>query len=155
MKILYIAAAILIGSYNVSEAGVRWVQSGEASWYGNYENGRLTASGERFNRYQISAAHRTLPLGTIVRVTDEDTGKSLIVRINDRGPFKIIHGRHGRKVLPHPTRIIDLSEGAAKKIGLIRNCHTKLCEPGIDRVHIRVLRIPRFEIVRRFFREHG
>ena len=76
---------------------------GMASWYGK---GQMTASGERFNRHEMTAAHRTLPFGTLVRVTNTRNGKSVVVRINDRGPYG-----HGR--------IIDLSEAAAKKLDMI------------------------------------
>lgn len=80
---------------------------GQASFYGNQpgEGGSLTANGERYNPGGLTAAHRTLPFGTKVRVTSPNTGKSVVVRINDRGPF--IGGR-----------IIDLSVGAARSIGL-------------------------------------
>jgi rare lipoprotein A (peptidoglycan hydrolase) len=79
---------------------------GLASWYGGKFHGRKTASGERFNQYGLTAAHRTLPFGALVKVTNVKTGESVVVRINDRGPH--IAGR-----------IIDLSYGAAKKIGLL------------------------------------
>lgn len=82
-------------------------QSGVASWYGRAFNGRRTANGERFNTNAMTAAHRTLPLGSYVRVTLERTGKSVIVRINDRGPF-----------CSH--RIIDLSYAAASALGIQR-----------------------------------
>ncbi len=80
---------------------------GQASYYGNEpgEGGPITANGERYNSGGLTAAHRTLPFGTRVRVTSPNTGRSVVVRINDRGPF--IHGR-----------IIDLSVGAARAIGL-------------------------------------
>ncbi len=80
---------------------------GQASFYGNQpgEGGPLTANGERYNPSGYTAAHRTLPFGTRVRVTSPSTGRSVVVRINDRGPF--IGGR-----------IIDLSVGAARAIGL-------------------------------------
>jgi rare lipoprotein A len=80
---------------------------GQASFYGNQpgEGGPLTANGERYNPGGLTAAHRTLPFGTRVRVTSPNTGRSVVVRINDRGPF--IGGR-----------IIDLSVGAARAIGL-------------------------------------
>ncbi len=81
------------------------VQTGFASWYGKPFNGRPTASGETYNMYDFTAAHKTLPFGTRVRVTRRDTGASVVVRINDRGPFV-------------RNRIIDLSYAAAKKIGL-------------------------------------
>lgn len=77
---------------------------GNASWYGS-ESGTVTANGERFKPNGISAAHRTLPFNTKVRVTRLDTNKSIIVRINDRGPF--IRGR-----------ILDLSKGAARQLGM-------------------------------------
>lgn len=81
------------------------VQSGEASWYAEKFEGRLTASGERFDAGALTAAHRTLPLGSHVRVRSLATGKSVVVRINDRGPYV-------------KKRIIDLSYAAAKALGL-------------------------------------
>lgn len=81
--------------------------SGIASFYGSRFAGRPTASGERFDPGGLTAAHRTLPFGSMVRVTDDRTGKSVTVRINDRGPF-------------HGERIIDLSREAARQIGLIQ-----------------------------------
>lgn len=81
-----------------------------ASFYGERFDGRQTASGERFNMNQLTAAHKTLPFGTRVRVTDQKTKKSVVVRINDRGPYA-----HGRG--------IDLSRAAAAEIGLIRRGH--------------------------------
>jgi rare lipoprotein A len=80
-------------------------QQGMASWYGPGFHGRLSASGERFNQNAMTAAHRTLPFGTRVRVINQNNGRSVIVRINDRGPF--VRGR-----------IIDLSVEAARKIGM-------------------------------------
>lgn len=81
-------------------------QRGYASWYGKKFHGRKTANGERYDMFQMSAAHKNLPIPCYVRVTDLDNGKSVIVRINDRGPF-------------HSDRIIDLSYAAAAKLGLI------------------------------------
>ncbi len=78
---------------------------GIASWYGKKFHGRPTANGETYNMYGISAAHKTLPLGTMVEVTRLDTNKKIVVRINDRGPFVA-------------KRIIDLSYGAAKRLGM-------------------------------------
>ncbi len=80
-------------------------EKGLASWYGRPYHGRRTASGEVYDMYGLTAAHRTLPFGTRVEVTRRDDGRSVVVRINDRGPF-----------VKH--RIIDLSYGAAKRIGL-------------------------------------
>lgn len=79
--------------------------SGQASWYGGKFQGRLTANGEIFDTNQLTAAHRTLPFDTIVRVTSLATGQSVVVRINDRGPFV-------------DNRVIDLSRAAADIIGL-------------------------------------
>jgi rare lipoprotein A len=80
--------------------------SGMASWYGPGFDGNYSASGEIFNQYAMTAAHRTLPFGTQVRVTNMDNGMSVVVRINDRGPF-------------HGDRVIDLSTAAAEAIGLV------------------------------------
>jgi rare lipoprotein A len=80
--------------------------SGKASWYGGKHHGGPTASGERFNKNAMTAAHRTFPMGTRVRVTNLKNGKSVVVRINDRGPYS-------------KGRIIDLSEAAAQKLDMI------------------------------------
>ena len=82
-----------------------FTQTGLASWYGEAHQGRLTADGERFDKAAFTAAHPSLAIGTIVRVTNLATGKSIKVRINDRGP----HARH---------RIIDLSQAAARALAL-------------------------------------
>jgi rare lipoprotein A len=79
--------------------------AGNASWYGPGFHGRRTANGERFDSQALTAAHRSLPFGTLVRVTDTHTGKSTLVRVNDRGPFC-------------GGRIMDLSEGAARVLGI-------------------------------------
>ena len=79
-------------------------ERGIASWYGPGFEGKLTANGERFDSSQMTAAHKTLRFGTVVDVLDEDTGKAVRVRINDRGPFK-------------EGRIIDLSKRAAEVLG--------------------------------------
>lgn len=89
------------------------VQEGEASYYADSLNGNTTASGEPYDKNALSAAHRTLPFGTKVRVTYLKTGQSVEVVINDRGP-------HAKK------RIIDLSSAAAKQIGLIDAGHGKV-----------------------------
>lgn len=80
-------------------------QVGKASWYGKAFDGRATASGERYEMFRLTAAHRTLPLGTVVRVTDLRNGRSVLVTVNDRGPVP-------------KSRIIDLSYGAAQMLGL-------------------------------------
>lgn len=80
--------------------------SGYASWYGPDFHGKLTSNGETYNMYDMTAAHKTLPMNTIVKVTNKKNGLSTVVRINDRGPFVA-------------TRIIDLSNTAARKIDMI------------------------------------
>jgi rare lipoprotein A len=97
---------------------VRNTYTGVASWYGPGFHGRSTANGEKFNKYDMTAAHRTLPFGTKVRVTNLRNGQSVIVRINDRGPFS-------------GNRIIDLSYGAAKTIGIQNS--------GVGNVRLEVL----------------
>ena len=82
------------------------VLRGRASWYGSYFQGRRTTSGERYNRFNYTCAHKTLPFGTRLRVTNVKNGKSVVVRVSDRGPF-----RH--------QRILDLSEAAAKPLGVV------------------------------------
>ncbi|MBL9064753.1 MAG: septal ring lytic transglycosylase RlpA family protein [Sphingopyxis sp.] len=84
------------------------IGGGMASYYGNELAGNRTASGERFNPSHLTAAHRTLPFGSMVRVTNVANGDSVIVRINDRGPFS-----HGR--------VIDVSHAAAREIGMHRS----------------------------------
>ena len=84
-------------------AGV--LEKGLASWYGSKFHGRRTASGERYDRHAMTAAHRTLPFGTRVRVRSVVTGEEVVVRINDRGPFK-------------RSRVIDLSQAAFNALGL-------------------------------------
>lgn len=89
-------------------------QCGGASWYGPGFHGKKTASGQRFNQNAMTAAHKTLPLGSVVRVTNRATGKSIEVTINDRGPF--VKGR-----------IIDLSAAAAAKLGTKRSGVGTVC----------------------------
>ncbi|MBE9030870.1 septal ring lytic transglycosylase RlpA family protein [filamentous cyanobacterium LEGE 11480] len=79
------------------------VDRGTASWYGPYFHGRLTANGEIYNQYDLTAAHRTLPLGSFVQVTNRENGRSIVVRVNDRGPY-----------YDEDSRIIDLSYKAAQ-----------------------------------------
>ena len=81
------------------------IQRGAASWYGPGFHGRKTASGERFNAQAMTAAHRSLPFGTRLKVVNESNGRSVVVRVNDRGPFT-------------HRRIIDLAKGPAQELGL-------------------------------------
>ncbi|MGC8760106.1 MAG: septal ring lytic transglycosylase RlpA family protein [Bryobacteraceae bacterium] len=95
-----------------------WTETGLASWYGHPYHGRPSSSGEIYDMEQLTAAHRTLPFGSIVEVKNLDNGRTVTVRINDRGPFA-------------EGRIIDLSRAAARQIGLIG--------PGTALVRIQLL----------------
>ena len=97
------------------------VETGLASWYGGPYHNRRGSNGEVYNMYAMTAAHRTLPLGSIVRVTNVKTGRSALVRITDRGPF--VEGR-----------VLDLSQAAAKRIDLL--------QAGVAMVRIEVMRTP-------------
>jgi len=92
--------------YRVLDSGAGYKQRGVASWYGKKFHGRSTSSGETYNMYAMTAAHKTLPLPTNVRVTNLETGKSVILRVNDRGPFV-------------KNRLIDLSYAAAKELDVV------------------------------------
>jgi len=112
-------------------------EEGIASWYGHPYHGRRAASGEIYNMYDITAAHRTLPFGTQVRVHDLDNGRDVMVRINDRGPF--VEGR-----------IIDLSYAAAQAMGMTGLARVRLeilglgetSEPGVFAVQVGAFRDP-------------
>ena len=93
-------------------------QQGPASWYGNPFHGRKTANGETYNMNEMTAAHKELPLGTRVEVTNLSNGRKVVVRINDRGPF-------------HGTRVLDLSRAAAQELGTLN--------AGVAQVQIRAL----------------
>lgn len=93
-------------AFPAESQGAGWEESGEASWYGGGHNGRRTSSGTVFNDREMTAAHATLPLGSRVRVTMQETGQSVVVTITDRQPYKRV-------------RVIDLSRGAAAQIGLL------------------------------------
>jgi rare lipoprotein A len=98
-------------------------QVGWASWYGAFHHGKPTANGERFSMHRLTAAHRTLPLGTTVAVTHLRTRRQVVVRINDRGPY-----------VEPKRRIIDLSRAAARRLGVER--------PGLAPVRVEVKRTP-------------
>jgi rare lipoprotein A len=102
----------------LSEHPVLQTAQGLASFYNNKFHGRKTASGERYDKTDFTAAHRDYPFGTYVRVTSKETGNSVIVRINDRGPL-------------HSNRVIDVSRAAAVQLGMLR--------AGITRVTVDVL----------------
>jgi rare lipoprotein A len=84
----------------------KFKQTGIASWYGHQFNGRKTANGERFDMNAMTAAHRSLPLSCFIRVTNKDNGKSVVVKVNDRGPYE-------------GNRILDLSYAAAEQLGIV------------------------------------
>jgi rare lipoprotein A len=103
----------------VQEANYR--ETGIAAWYGKELHGKQTANGDVFDMYGLSAAHRTLPLGTLVRVTNLDNFKSITVRINDRGPFL-------------KSRFLDLSYGAAKELGFVSQGTARVKIETVDAV---------------------
>jgi len=96
------------------------IKSGMASWYGSVLQGHLTASGRRFNEYELTAAHRTLPFGSLVKVTDLRNHRSVVVTITDRGVL-------------FPERVIDLSYGAAKELGMVKM--------GVDPVRLELITV--------------
>ena len=108
----------IAGKTYVPQRDPNYARTGIASWYGKDFHGRLTANGEVYDMHALSAAHKTLPLPSLVEVTNVQTGRRIVVRVNDRGPFA-----HGR--------IIDLSYRAATELGLARQ--------GIGKVHVRYL----------------
>lgn len=123
VSFLYLTVMLIISLFIPTSyaAEVPVFQAGKASWYGTYHHGRKTASGERFNMHGLSAAHRSLPLGSMIAVTNKTTGKTIRVKVNDRGPY-------------HGNRILDLSMGAAKELGMISS--------GVGNVEITVLSRP-------------
>jgi rare lipoprotein A len=105
-------------TYHVLASARGYEEEGTASWYGKDFQGKRTSSGEPYDMYAMTAAHRTLPLPTYVEVTNLENGKVVVVRVNDRGPF-------------HSDRLIDLSYVAAEKLGIVG--------PGTARVRVRAL----------------
>ncbi|MEO7159529.1 MAG: septal ring lytic transglycosylase RlpA family protein [Polaromonas sp.] len=103
--------------YQFTGEDARELERGHASWYGGQFHGRRTASGEAYDKYALTAAHKTLPFGTIVRVRSLKLGREVDVRINDRGPFA-------------PGRVIDVSQAAAEALGLMGS--------GVDAVSLKV-----------------
>lgn len=102
------ASYVVLGKrYYTKASADGYVERGLASWYGKDFHGRRTSSGEPYDMYAMTAAHKTLPLPSYARVTNLDNGRSVVVRINDRGPF-------------HDGRVIDLSYAAAVKLGVVR-----------------------------------
>lgn len=110
-------------TYHVLPTAEGYKERGGASWYGAKFHGHKTSNGETYNMYEMSAAHKSLPLPTYAKVTNLDNGRSVIVRINDRGPF-------------HEGRIIDLSYAAAKKLGYYRS--------GVANVEVEAITVPQY-----------
>lgn len=127
MKLKYIFYCVIVpfaflqlsgtNEYDYQKLG--YTQNGKASYYGTKFHGRPTASGEKYNMYDATAAHKKILFNSLVEVTNKQNGKTAIVRVNDRGPFK-------------PGRIIDLSYATAKKLDMIRD--------GVVDIEIRLLR---------------
>ena len=111
MKRIITLSAALVAFLSLN--AIAQAQSGRASYYGHELAGRRTASGEKFNPNGLTAAHRSLPFGTKLRLTNPTTGKSVIVRVNDRGPF--VRGR-----------VLDVSLGAARALGFVGRGTTQL-----------------------------
>ncbi|QJD58937.1 septal ring lytic transglycosylase RlpA family protein [Pseudomonas sp. gcc21] len=107
--------------YTPMQDGSSYRETGPASWYGTKFHGQLTANGEDYDLYGMTAAHKTLPLPTYVRVTNLENKRTVIVRVNDRGPF-------------YSDRIIDLSYAAAKKLGFAEKGTAQVLVEGIDPV---------------------
>ena len=105
-------------SYTVMDTEVGYQESGRASWYGRKFHGHLTSNGEIYDMFTFTAAHKSLPIPSFAKVTNLDNGETVVVRVNDRGPF-------------HEDRIIDLSYAAAAKLGY--------ADTGTARVHIESL----------------
>ncbi|HDC92352.1 hypothetical protein DRJ58_02940 [Candidatus Acetothermia bacterium] len=119
--VLALVGSLLLGGFFYLRVH-RFYEVGIASWYGPGFQGKTTANGELYDMFAYTAAHKTLPFGTVVRVVDLETGRSVVVRINDRGPFI-------------PGRIIDLSYAAAKELGIIAR--------GTARVGLIILWMPK------------
>lgn len=112
-------AAALAGLMLSVTGAVAKDQCGSASWYGPGFHGKKTASGQKFNQNAMTAAHKTLPFGTVVKVTNQKTGKSIKVTITDRGPF-------------HKGRILDLSAAAAASLGTKQAGTGKVCIAAVN-----------------------
>ncbi|MGV0034425.1 MAG: septal ring lytic transglycosylase RlpA family protein [Candidatus Azotimanducaceae bacterium WSBS_2022_MAG_OTU7] len=108
--------------YEIMQENVGYLEIGIASWYGKKFHGRLTSMGETYDMFGLTAAHKALPLPTVVKVTNLDNGQSIIVRVNDRGPF-------------HEDRLIDLSWNAAKALGFENKGTAPVVVEAMDEVN--------------------
>ena len=118
VRIVMLCAVLLM-----SVTATAQTQSGKASFYAKNLSGRKTASGERLHKDSLTCAHRSYPFGTLLRVTNVLNGRQVIVRVNDRGPF-------------HKGRIIDLSWGAAKELGMIAQGIASVTVEKVDELNI-------------------
>jgi rare lipoprotein A len=118
-------AVLLAAERSTASDGSDGIQFGLASWYGPGFHGEETASGEIFDQRKMVAAHRTLPLGSVIRVTNLENGRDVTLRVIDRGPY----GRNYRK-----GTVVDVSRGAASRLGFIRK--------GLVRVRLEVISVP-------------
>ena len=123
----YSPYTILGKTYRVLPSEEGYTERGVASWYGEKFHGHETSNGEIFDMYKVSAAHKTLPLPSFLRVTNLDNNRSIIVRVNDRGPF-------------HGDRLVDLSYAAALKLGF--------ADRGTTRVHLEAIMPPAYPVER-------
>lgn len=108
--------------YQIMPSNLGYLEIGIASWYGKKFHGRLTAMGETYDMFAMTAAHKELPLPTVVKVTNLDNGRSVVVRVNDRGPF-------------HDDRLIDLSYGAARQLGFEHQGTAPVVVEALDEVN--------------------
>jgi len=110
---------VLGETYQVLPSSKNFRQEGIGSWYGHKFHGHLTSNGETYDMYSMSAAHKTLPIPSYVRVTNVDNGRQVVVRVNDRGPF-------------HEGRVIDLSYAAASRLGYHKKGTARVLIESID-----------------------
>ena len=108
--------------YDIMPSSLGYLEIGIASWYGRKFDGRLTAMGEVYDMYAMTAAHKALPMPTMVRVTNLDNGRAIVLRVNDRGPF-------------HDDRLIDLSYGAAWALGFENQGTAPVVVEAIDEIN--------------------
>jgi rare lipoprotein A len=132
---------VLGKTYRVMDSASGYRASGLASWYGSKFHGRKTSSGEPFDMFSLTAAHRSLPLPTFLKVTNLQNGRTTVVRVNDRGPF-------------HDDRLIDLSYAGAVKLGFEKNGTARVRLEVVEEVLEKVIEEP-VETAIEFFLQAG
>ncbi|MEX0844129.1 MAG: septal ring lytic transglycosylase RlpA family protein [Balneolaceae bacterium] len=154
VTMLFVVSAILLSACGVSKRGADFsksenakaLENGMASWYGPNFHGKLTANGETYDMNGVSAAHRTLPFGTILLVENLDNGKTVQVRINDRGPYA-------------KDRIIDLSKAAAEQVDMIgpgtARVRLYLLEGDLENSRITDIKVPTYTVQLGSYQERG